>query len=328
MNASSESTITSVPYALIFPGQGSQEIGMGKALAERYPAARAIFEEADAALGFALADLCFSGDVAQLGLTANTQPAILTCSIAALAALRSELGDAFVDGASVCFGHSLGEFSALVAAGALDFADAVRLVRLRGQAMQEAVPAGLGSMAAILKLDGEVVEGLCATASAATPGEDVSPANENGGGQIVIAGHRAAVGRAVEAAKAAGGRAIPLKVSAPFHCSLMAPAAQRLAAALETIEVSPLRIPVITNVDAEANRDASKVKALLVRQVTERVRWEASVRTAVALGVGRAFEVGHGRVLAGLIKRIDRTLTVSSVGSPPDIDVLSTGPSD
>lgn len=325
MNVSSESSITSSPYAFLFPGQGSQEVGMGRALAERYPAAREVFEAADEALGFALSELCFAGDSAELGLTANTQPAILTCSIAALAALRSELGDAFVDGAEVCLGHSLGEFSALVAAGAIDFADAVRLVRLRGQAMQEAVPAGVGAMAAILKLDADVVEGLCQAAS--TGGEVVSPANENGGGQIVIAGHEGAVDRVVAEAKAAKGRAIPLKVSAPFHCSLMAPAAERLAAALEEVSVSPLRIPIINNVDAALNRDAAQVKGDLVRQVTERVRWEASVRSAVHMGVTRAFEVGHGRVLAGLIKRIDRTLSVSPVGSPADIDVLKDGAS-
>jgi [acyl-carrier-protein] S-malonyltransferase len=318
MNATSDNNPTS--YAFVFPGQGSQQVGMGKDLAERYPAARAIFAEADDALGFALSDLCFVGDEAALALTANTQPAILTTSIAALAAARAELGDAFVDGPAVCFGHSLGEFSALVAAGALAFADAVRLVRLRGQAMQEAVPAGVGAMAAILRLDADKVEALCVEAS--TDDAQVSPANENGGGQIVVAGHAAAVERMVAAAKAAGGRAIPLKVSAPFHCSLMTPAAERLAAALAEVEVSALRVPVITNVDAELNSDATRVKALLVRQVTERVRWEASVRTALRIGVTRAFEIGHGRVLAGLIKRIDRSLAVAPLGSPADIDVL------
>ncbi len=320
MNTPRESTITSATYAFVFPGQGSQAVGMGKDLAERYPAARAVFDEADSALGFSLSELCFTGDAATLALTANTQPAILTCSIAALAVARSELGEAFVEGAALCFGHSLGEFSALVAAGALAFQDAVRLVRLRGQAMQEAVPPGVGSMAAILRLDADVVEALCVAAS--QEGEEVSPANENGGGQIVVAGHAVAVERAVKAAKAAGGRAIPLKVSAPFHCSLMAPAAERLASALEDIVVSPLRMPVITNVDALLCTDAALVKAKLVRQVTERVRWEASVRSALRMGVTRVFEVGHGRVLAGLIKRIDRSLSVTSLGSPADIDVL------
>jgi len=326
MSESNESSITSVPYAFIFPGQGSQEVGMGRALAERYPAAREVFAAADEALGFSLSELCFAGEPAELGLTANTQPAILTCSIAALAALRCEFGAAFVDGAEVCLGHSLGEFSALVAAGAIDFADAVRLVRLRGQAMQEAVPAGVGAMAAILKLDANVVEELCAAAS--TGGEVASPANENGGGQIVIAGHAGAVDRVVTAVKGAKGRGIPLKVSAPFHCSLMAPAAERLAAALEEVTLKPLKVPIINNVDAAINRDMAQVKGDLVRQVTERVRWEASVRSAMHMGVARAFEVGHGRVLAGLIKRIDRSLSVSPVGSPADIDVLKDGPRD
>ncbi|MEZ4381547.1 MAG: ACP S-malonyltransferase [Nannocystaceae bacterium] len=319
MNASSDSN-NPTSYAFVFPGQGSQQVGMGKDLAERYPAARAIFDAADDALGFPLSELCFAGDEAELALTANTQPAILTTSIAALAAARAELGDAFVDGPAVCFGHSLGEFSALVAAGALAFADAVRLVRLRGQAMQEAVPAGLGAMAAILRLDADKVEALCVEAS--TDDAQVSPANENGGGQIVVAGHAAAVERMVSAVKDAGGRAIPLKVSAPFHCSLMTPAAERLAEALADVPVAAMRVPVITNVEAELNHDAARVKALLVRQVTERVRWEASVRKAVRIGVTRAYEIGHGKVLAGLIKRIDRDLAVASLGSPADIDVL------
>ncbi|MCB9566221.1 MAG: ACP S-malonyltransferase [Myxococcales bacterium] len=315
----------SAPYGFVFPGQGSQEIGMGKDLSERFPAARAVFDEADDALGFALSALCFAGDADELALTANTQPAILTCSIAALAAARSELGDAFVDGAALCFGHSLGELSALVAAGALAFADAVRLVRLRGEAMQAAVPAGVGAMAAILRLDPERLEALCAEVSAEIPGEVVSPANENGGGQIVVAGHAGAVERLSERAAAAGGRAIPLKVSAPFHCALMKPAAERLDAALAELTIRPLRIPVITNVDAEPNLDHERVRALLVRQVTERVRWEASVRKAVHMGVQRVYEVGHGRVLAGLNKRIDRNLTTTPLGSPRDIDVLKDG---
>ncbi|HFE47039.1 MAG TPA: [acyl-carrier-protein] S-malonyltransferase [Nannocystis exedens] len=323
MNTPRESTITSATYAFVFPGQGSQAVGMGKDLADRYASARAIFDEADRALGFSLSELCFAGDAATLALTANTQPAILTCSIAALAAARSELGEAFVQGPALCFGHSLGEFSALVAAGALAFQDAVRLVRLRGQAMQEAVPPGVGAMAAILRLEADVVEAFCVAAS--KEGEEVSPANENGGGQIVVAGHTVAVGRVVQAAKEAGGRAIPLKVSAPFHCSLMAPAAERLASALENIAVSPLQIPIITNADAQLCTDAAQVKAKLVRQVTERVRWEASVRSALRMGVTRVFEVGHGRVLAGLIKRIDRSLSVTSLGSPADIDVLKHG---
>lgn len=307
--------------AFIFPGQGSQAPGMGKALFDASPAARAIFAEADDVLGFALSDLCFNGSAEALALTENTQPAILTCSVAALAAAREGLGDDFVAGARVCLGHSLGEFSALVAAGALAFADAVRLVRLRGQAMQEAVPPGVGAMAAILGVDGARLDELCAEVRGA---EIVAPANENGGGQIVVAGHADAVDRLVARVSSEGGRGIPLKVSAPFHCALMAPAAERLHAALASVPIEPLRMPVITNVEAEPNGDPSRVKALLVRQVTERVRWESSVRTALRMGVSRFLEIGHGKVLAGLIKRIERGVPVRPLGSPADIDVLKT----
>jgi len=295
---------------------------MGKALFDRYSAARAIFDEADAALGERLSARCFDGDERELALTANTQPAILTCSVAALAAAREELGDAFVQGPRCCFGHSLGEFSALVAAGALRFGDAVRLVRLRGEAMQAAVPAGVGAMAAIFGIDPASLEDLCAQINGDGAGEIVSPANENGGGQVVVAGHTGAVARLVAKVKESGGKVIQLNVSAPFHCSLMAPAAARLAIALERVEVSALRIAVISNVEATANQDAARVKDLLVRQVTDRVRWEASVRNAMHSGVRRAFEIGHGRVLAGLCKRIARDLVVHPLGSPADLDVL------
>ena len=316
--------MTETAYGFMFPGQGSQQVGMGEALHDRYPESRAIFEEADDVLGFSLSGLCFRGDERELALTANTQPAILTCSVAALAAARAELGAPFVEGASFCLGHSLGEFSALVAAGALRFADALRLVRIRGQAMQEAVPAGVGAMAAILGLGVDALLALCAEVMAEAPGEVVSPANENGGGQIVVAGHASAVSRLGERARVAGGKVIPLNVSAPFHCALMAPAAERLAEALAAVEVAPLRVPVITNVEAEPNDDASRVKDLLVRQVTERVRWEDSVRRVLRSGVTRAYEIGHGRVLAGLVRRIARELPVSALGSPADLDVLKT----
>ncbi|MEZ4453650.1 MAG: ACP S-malonyltransferase [Nannocystaceae bacterium] len=310
-------------YAFLFPGQGSQAPGMGKALFDASPAARAIFEEADDALGFALSSLCFDGSAEALALTENTQPAILTCSVAALAAARAEFGDDFVAGARVSLGHSLGEFSALVAAGALAFADAVRLVRIRGQAMQEAVAPGLGAMAAILNVAADRLEELCVAAGEGD--EIVSPANENGGGQVVVAGHAGAVERLIARVTEEGGRAIPLKVSAPFHCALMAPAAARLASALESVHLDALRMPVITNVEAAPNSEAERVKDLLVRQVTERVRWEASVRTALRMGVSRFYEIGHGKVLAGLIKRIDRAVPVRPLGSPADIDVLKTG---
>jgi len=303
-------------WAFVFPGQGSQKTGMGAALAAEFPAARRIFAAADAALGEPLSELCFHGPDEQLALTANTQPAILACSIAAWTVAREELGVV----PTVCLGHSLGEFSALVAAGALDFADAVRLVRLRGQAMQEAVPAGVGAMAAIVGMESEPLTTLCAEASDVDA--QVSIANENGGGQIVVAGHAAAVQRLVAAVKAAKARAIVLNVSAPFHCSLMSPAAERVAAALEAITIHPLRVPVIANVDGEANRDATRVKDLLVRQITGRVRWEASVRNAVHMGVTRCLELGHGKVLAGLIKRIAPAVPVVPIGSPEDIHVL------
>jgi [acyl-carrier-protein] S-malonyltransferase len=304
--------------AYLFPGQGSQQVGMGRGLYESSAAARSIFDEADAALGMSLSRLCFEGPEDELVLTANTQPAILTCSIAALAALR-EAGLEASDPPSVVLGHSLGEFSALVAAGALAFADAVRLVRLRGQAMQDAVPAGTGAMAAVIGLPLAELEALCAEAA---QGEIVSPANENGGGQIVVAGHAAAVDRLVALAKSRKGRAVPLKVSAPFHCALMAPAAERLAEALADVRIGASSVPVITNVEAEPNVDAARVKDLLVRQVTHRVRWEASVQRAVAMGVTHATELGHGKVLAGLCKRIAPDLAVAACGSPADLDVL------
>ncbi|MBK6916658.1 MAG: ACP S-malonyltransferase [Deltaproteobacteria bacterium] len=302
--------------ALVFPGQGSQQVGMGRALFEASAAARAIFEAADDALGMSLSTMCFEGPEDALVQTANTQPAILTCSVAALAALRERLSIT----PTVVLGHSLGEFSALVAAGALSFADAVRLVRLRGQAMQEAVPQGTGAMAAIIGLPVEELDALCAEAA---QGEVVSPANENGGGQIVVAGHAAAVDRLVALAKSRKARAVPLKVSAPFHCALMAPAAQRLAQALADVQVAAMGVPVIANVDAQPNADAAAVKDLLVRQVTQRVRWEASVLRACELGVDTAIEVGHGKVLTGLVKRIAPSLTMHCCGSPADIDVLN-----
>lgn len=301
--------------ALLFPGQGSQKVGMGKALCDESAEARAVFEEADDVLGFSLSELCFSGDEAELALTANTQPAILTTSIATLRALeaRVELP------VGLAMGHSLGEFSALVAAEALRFRDAVKLVRLRGEAMQHAVEPGVGAMAAIIGAQLDALESACAEASG---DEVVAPANENGGGQTVVAGHAGAVARLVAAAKGQGWRAIPLNVSAPFHCSLMAPAAERLAAALADVEVSPLRYPVITNVEAEPNLDAGKVKSLLVEQVTHRVRWEASVRKALHMGIDAAYEIGHGKVLRGLVKRITKDINVTCLSSNADFDVL------
>lgn len=302
--------------ALLFPGQGSQKTGMGRALAEREPLARQTFEEADAALGFSLSKLCFEGPDAELALTAITQPAILTTSIAVWRVLAAR-GVTF----DLAAGHSLGEWSALVACGALSLTDAVKLTHLRGQVMQEAVPAGAGAMAALLGLDLAAATAVCAEASAT--GEPVEPANLNGSGQIVISGATAAVDRAIERAKAAGAkRAMKLAVSAPFHCSLMQPAAEKLAAALAGIELNAPSAPVVSNVLAQPTSDPAEIKQLLIRQVTGAVRWEESVQAIAALGVTRAFELGNGAVLKGLVKRISPSIEVTPVGEPADVDAL------
>jgi len=286
---------------------------MGRALHDADAGARALFAEADAVLGYPLSKICFEGPEDELMSTANAQPAILTVSIAALGLLRARTGVAPVAVA----GHSLGEYSALVAAGALRFADAVRLVHLRGKFMQEAVPAGVGAMAAILGLGPDEVAAACRDAAGA---EVVSPANLNGGGQVVIAGHKAAVERACAAAKARGAkRAMPLAVSAPFHCSLMQPAADRLAAELERVEIAAPEVPVVTNVEAAPNQDPSRVRELLTRQVTAPVRWEESVGRLGSMGVTRAIEVGAGNVLAGLVRRIAPAITAASAGDPEAI---------
>ena len=283
--------------ALLFPGQGSQFVGMGKSLAEQFPAARAVFEEADATLGFALSQLCFEGPEETLRLTENQQPALVTVSTAAWTVLR-ERG---IEPDSVA-GHSLGEYSALVAAGSLKFSDAVRLVRQRGRYMQEAVPAGVGAMAALLKLPEGKLEGILQEAA---QGEIVSAANFNSPDQVVIAGHAGAVQRAMELAKAAGARrAVPLPVSAPFHCALMKPAQERLAVDLRATEFLDLRVPLVNNVAALEVRAGAEARQGLIDQVSSPVRWTESMRRLEAAGVERCIETGPGGVLTGLLRTI------------------------
>lgn len=293
--------------AFIFPGQGSQYSGMGKELADTFAVARQLFEEADDALGFKLSELCFAGSDADLKLTANTQPAILTASIAVLKVVQQETGLK----ADYVAGHSLGEFSALVCSGALSFADAVKTVRARGTFMQDAVPVGTGTMAAMLGIEHDVLDDICREAA---EGEVVSPANFNSPGQIVIAGSVAAVSRAIEIAKGRGFRkAMLLPVSAPFHCALMKPAADRLAGVLDAITVHEMAVPVIANADAAPNSDKERVKALLVSQVCSPVLWEQSVNAMSALGVTKYIELGPGKVLCGLVKRINKEAVLANI---------------
>ena len=296
--------------AFVFPGQGSQSVGMGKAFYDQFGVAKQVFAEADEALGLSLSDLCFSGPEADLKLTENTQPAILTMSIAALRVLEAEtdLRPAYVAG------HSLGEYSALVAVGAVAFHDAVRVVRERGRLMQQAVPAGQGAMAVVLGLEMDAVRALCADAS---QDEIVAPANYNGGGQIVIAGAKSAVARAMNLAKDRGAkRALDLPVSAPFHCELMRPAAAGLNQVLQNVPVHPFTVGVVTNVEAEVNLDCDRVKHLLVEQAVRPVRWEESVKKLSQLGCRRALEVGPGKVLKGLIKRIAPAMDTENFETP------------
>lgn len=299
--------------ALLFPGQGSQRVGMGAELARAYPDAKRTFDEADAVLGFSLSTLCFDGPESELTLTKHAQPAILTTSIAVFRILATR-GLEF----DVVAGHSLGEWTALVAAGALAFSDAVRLTHLRGTFMQEAVPVGQGGMAAVIGLDLAAAQMLCEQAS--LPEQPVEPANLNGGGQIVISGHMAAIDRAVAASKAAGAKlAKKLPVSAPFHSSLMRPAADRLAAAMADVKIAAPRVPVVANVTAEPTQDPAQIAKLLVDQVAAPVRWEESVRWLAAAGIARGYELGTGAVLRGLVKRIAPEIDVTALGEPNEI---------
>jgi [acyl-carrier-protein] S-malonyltransferase len=295
--------------AFLFPGQGSQKVGMGQALAERFPICRETFAEADAALGEPLSALCFEGPEDRLQLTENTQPAILVMSTAVCRLVESEgVRPAFAAG------HSLGEYSAHVAAGTLSFADALRTVRRRGRYMQEAVPVGQGAMAAVLMLDADAVARACEQASAELGGRIVTPANLNAPGQVVIAGHADAVALAGEKAKALGARrVIPLAVSAPFHCALMKPAEERLAADLRALAVQDPAVPVVANVDAEPKRDAASAVGALIRQVSSPVRWEQVVQRLLADGARTFVELGPGAVLTGLVKKIDRSVTALAI---------------
>jgi [acyl-carrier-protein] S-malonyltransferase len=305
--------VTTRQVAFVFPGQGSQYVGMGKELCAQFVAARETFTEADDILGFRLSELCFDGPEATLKLTENTQPAILAASIAALRVLETEtpMQPAFVAG------HSLGEYSALVAVGALRFGDALQVVRERGRLMQQAVPAGQGAMAVVLGLEMDEVQRLCADAAQS---EVVSPANFNGSGQVVIAGATQAVARAMALAKERGAkRVLDLPVSAPFHCQLMQPAAEGLQRVLGAIPVHPFNIGVVTNVEAEVNLDVDRVKPLLVEQAVRPVRWEETVKKLAALGCSRTVEVGPGKILKGLMKRIVPAMEVENFEAPQDV---------
>ena len=301
--------------AFVFPGQGAQTIGMGRALADAYPAAKTIFDEVDDALGENLSGLIWEGDIAELTLTRNAQPALMATSLAAMRALEAE--GVTISAASYVAGHSLGEYSALAAAGALTVADTARLLRVRGTAMQDAVPVGVGAMAAILGLDFATVAEI---AIEAAQGEVCQAANDNDPGQVVVSGHKAAVERATAIAKEKGAkRALLLPVSAPFHCSLMAPAAAVMAEALDDVEIKTPSVPLVANVEASSVTDPASIRSLLVEQVTGSVRWRESVGYMAAQGVTEVFEIGAGKALCGMVKRIDRSLTTAAVGTPEDI---------
>jgi len=301
--------------AFVFPGQGAQVIGMGADLARAHPAAKAVFDEVDEALGESLSSLIWEGAQDDLTLTANAQPALMATSLAAMRALAAEGVEA--GHAAFVAGHSLGEYSALAASGALSVGDTARLLRIRGRAMQDAVPVGVGAMAALLGLDFETARGV---AEEAAQGEICQAANDNDPGQVVVSGHKAAVERAVELAKAKGAkRAVLLPVSAPFHCALMAPAAEVMALALEEVTIATPLVPLVSNVRAEPVTEPGEIRQLLIAQVTAPVRWRESVQAMARDGVTEIWEIGAGKALSGMIRRIDRSLTCRTVGTPEDV---------
>ncbi len=310
--------------AFIFPGQGSQAVGMGRDLAAAFGPAREVFEEVDEVLSQKLSKLMFEGPAEELMLTENAQPALMAVSLAMVRVLAAEAGVTVKDRAAVVAGHSLGEYSALAAAGAFSIADAARLLRLRGQAMQKAVPVGTGAMAALLGVELAQAQEICAEAEMGPSGREVvSCANDNGGGQVVISGQKAAVERAIEIAKVKGvKRAMLLPVSAPFHCALMAPAADAMAEAFANTPPRAPIVPLIANVSARKAADPSDIRDLLVAQVTATVRWRDCVETMIGLGVDRFIELGTGKVLAGLVKRIAPDATAISAGTPSDLEAL------
>ena len=303
--------------AFVFPGQGSQAVGMGKALADAFPSARAVFDEVDAALGEKLSAIMWEGPADTLTLTENAQPALMAVSLAAMRVLEAEAGIDLARDAKFVAGHSLGEYSALAAAGALTISDTAKLLRIRGQAMQRAVPVGTGAMAALLGME---LDAAAAVAAEAAQGEVYQAANDNGGGQVVVSGNTSAVERAVEIAKAKGAkRAMMLKVSAPFHCALMQPAADAMAEALGKTAIKAPVVPVVANVIAKPISDPQEIARRLVEQVTGTVRWRECAAFMASAGVTRFYEVGSGKVLTGLLKRIAEGATGTAIGTPEDV---------
>ncbi|MDD2794567.1 ACP S-malonyltransferase [Acidocella sp.] len=314
-------------HAFIFPGQGSQTVGMGRDLAAAFAPARAVFEEVDEVLKQKLSKLMFEGPIEELTLTENAQPALMAVSLAVLRVLQAEGGIKLKEKVALVAGHSLGEYSALAAVESFSIADTARLLRLRGQAMQRAVPAGQGAMAALLGVELDAAREICAEAETGPQGREiVACANDNGGGQVVISGHKGAVERAIEIAKAKGvKRAMLLPVSAPFHCALMAPAADAMAEAFANTPPRAPLLPLVANVSAAKASDPNLIRDLLVQQVTATVRWRESVQAMAALGVDSFIELGAGKVLAGLVKRITPDAATASAGSPADIEALLKG---